>query len=67
MKLNCLSCGHCLDLHDDYDDYEGMVKCFVCGALLMLRTEGGNIKRVTFATFAPQEEESDSRMQSTSS
>ena len=43
MKLNCLSCGHSLDLHDDYDDYEGMVKCFVCGALLMLRTESGNI------------------------
>jgi len=67
MKLNCLSCGHCLDLHDDYDDYEGMVKCYVCGTLLMLRTECGNIKRVTFATLAPQEEESDSRLHSMSS
>jgi hypothetical protein len=44
-----------------------MVKCFVCGTLLMLRTESGNIKRVTFATIAPQEEESDSQMHSMSS
>ena len=57
MILNCLSCGHSLDLHGDYDDYEGMVKCFVCGALLMLRTEDGHIKRVTFATRAPQDDE----------
>ena len=25
-------CGHSVDLHRDYDDYEGQVKCFVCGA-----------------------------------
>jgi ribosomal protein S27E len=67
MKLNCLSCGHILDLHGDYDDYEGMVKCYVCGTLLMLRTERGNIKRVTFATRAPEEEDADSRMHSMSS
>ena len=32
MKLNCLSCGHSLDLHDDYDDYEGP------GQMLCLRS-----------------------------
>ena len=47
MKLNCLSCGHSVDLHRDYDDYEGMVKCFVCGALLTILTENGHVKRVT--------------------
>jgi len=55
MKLNCLSCGHSLDLHNDYDDYEGMVKCYVCGVLLLIHTEDGHIKRVTFAERAPQE------------
>jgi len=43
-------------LHRDYDDYEGMVSCYVCGALLMIRTEDGHIKRVTFATRAPQDD-----------
>ena len=38
MKLNCLSCGHTVDLHNDYNDYNGQVKCFVCGALLTVRT-----------------------------
>jgi hypothetical protein len=66
MKLNCLSCGHTLDLHEDYDDYEGLVKCYVCGALLMIRTEEGNIKRATFATRASQEQENDANLQSTS-
>ena len=58
MKLNCVSCGHSLDLHDDYGDYEGLVKCYVCGALLMIRTEDGHIKRATFATVETQDDES---------
>ncbi|MBI3468840.1 MAG: hypothetical protein HY000_38035 [Planctomycetes bacterium] len=45
MKLNCLSCGHHVDLRDAYDDYEGPVRCFVCGALLRIRTVNGQIKR----------------------
>jgi hypothetical protein len=64
MKLNCISCGHCLDLHNDYDDYEGQVKCFVCTALLTIRTENGHVKRVTLTTHAAQEH--DARLQSTS-
>jgi hypothetical protein len=55
MKLNCLSCGHSVDLHRDYDDYEGLVKCYVCGALLMICTEDGHVKRATFATRTPQD------------
>ena len=67
MKLNCLSCGHSLDLHSDYDDYEGMVKCYVCGVLLMIRTEDGHMKRATFALCAPKEEENDAALHSVSS
>ena len=64
MKLNCVSCGHSLDLHDDYGDYEGLIKCYVCGTLLMIRTEDGHVKRATFATVEPQED--DSRLHSMS-
>jgi len=65
MKLNCLSCGHSVDLHGNYDDYEGLVKCYVCGALLMIRTEDGYIKRATFAVRTPEED--DARVHSISS
>ncbi len=52
MKLNCLSCGHSVDLHGDYDDYNGQVKCFVCGALLTIRTEDGRIRNVALSPRA---------------
>jgi hypothetical protein len=65
MKLNCLCCGHSVDLHADYDDYEGQVKCFVCGALLTILTEAGHIKRVLLPTRAPHD--NDARLPSMSS
>jgi ribosomal protein S27E len=46
MKLNCLSCGHLLDLREAYDDYEGQVRCYICGALLFIRTCDGQVKSV---------------------
>ena len=49
MKVNCLSCGHALDLRDAYDDYDGQVKCFACGALLAVRTRDGQVKWVELA------------------
>jgi hypothetical protein len=67
MKLNCLSCGHSLDLHRDYDDYEGLVKCFVCGALLTIRTEDGHVKRVTFTQRMTEEQDNDAMLHSMSS
>jgi transcription elongation factor Elf1 len=48
MKVNCLACGHSVDLDDDYGDYTGLVKCFVCSALLEIRTEEGRVKAVHF-------------------
>jgi DNA-directed RNA polymerase subunit N (RpoN/RPB10) len=44
MKLNCISCGHKFDLGDAYEDYEGLVKCYVCGALLAIKTDEGSLK-----------------------
>jgi DNA-directed RNA polymerase subunit N (RpoN/RPB10) len=46
MRVNCLACGHKVDLDDAYDDYEGPVKCFGCRATLEIRTEQGSIKAV---------------------
>jgi len=44
MRINCISCGHMLDIGDSYDDYNGPVKCFVCGVLMEIRTEEGNVR-----------------------
>ena len=46
MKINCLSCGHNVDIGDEYDDYEGQIKCYACGAILEIKTEGGNLRAV---------------------
>jgi hypothetical protein len=48
MKLNCLSCGHKVDLDDAYDDYEGQVKCLACGAILDIKTDQGKIKKIKY-------------------
>ena len=54
MRANCLSCGHKVDLDHAYDDYEGQVKCFVCGALLEIRTQEGELKSVALAGIVPR-------------
>jgi len=54
MKINCLSCGHKIDLGDAYDDYKGLVKCFICNTLLEIRTEEGSLKSVKLLTGEPQ-------------
>ena len=48
MKINCLSCGHKIDVGDSYEDYEGQIKCYACGAILEIKTEQGNIKSAKF-------------------
>jgi len=50
MKINCLSCGHSLELGDAYDDYQGPVRCFICGALLKIATRDGHVKSAGLAT-----------------
>ena len=52
MKINCLSCGHKVDLADAYDDFEGAVKCFACGAILEIKTAEGNVKTVQLVKIA---------------
>ena len=47
MKVNCLNCGHTFDLDDAYDDYEGQVKCWICGAILEIKAEDGSLKTMS--------------------
>jgi DNA-directed RNA polymerase subunit N (RpoN/RPB10) len=54
MKINCLSCGHNVDLDNAYDDYEGAVKCFACGAVLNIKTQEGHLKSVSLVTAVPR-------------
>ncbi len=54
MNVNCLSCGHLLDLRDAYDNYQGPVRCFICGSLLGLHSEDGQVKSVSMSR-RPQE------------
>jgi hypothetical protein len=35
-----------VDLEDDYDDYEGSIRCFACSTTLEIRTEEGKVKTV---------------------
>lgn len=49
MKINCLSCGHKIDLDDVYDDYQGPIKCLACKALLDIKTRQGQIKAINIA------------------
>ena len=46
MKINCLGCGHKVDLDDVYDDYEGTVRCYVCGKMMEIVTKEGRLKSV---------------------
>ena len=52
MKVNCVSCGHNMMLDDAYDDFEGPIKCYVCGALLQVKTCDGKIKAVNLTATA---------------
>ncbi|MCX7047045.1 MAG: hypothetical protein NTX50_16350 [Candidatus Sumerlaeota bacterium] len=52
MKINCLSCGHKVDLDDVYDEYEGQVKCWACSAMLDIKTEGGNLRVVRLSNIS---------------
>jgi DNA-directed RNA polymerase subunit N (RpoN/RPB10) len=56
MKINCLSCGFKVDLGDAYDDYEGQIKCYSCGATLEIKTQEGNVRAVQSVKDLPNAE-----------
>lgn len=54
MKINCISCGHKIDLDDAYDDYEGQIKCYVCGSILEIQTREGGVRSVRLAKWVDE-------------
>ena len=63
MKINCLSCGHTVNLDDTYDNYEGQIRCCACRALLEIKVEQGEIHKVVaiFSTLPSAVEETAGR------
>jgi ribosomal protein S27E len=53
MEINCIGCGFKVDLAGAYDDYVGQIKCFACGAIMEIETQGGNVLAVNAVTAAP--------------
>ncbi len=49
MKINCLSCGHTVELHDAYDDYAGQIKCVACHAIMEIESEDAKLKSAKLA------------------
>jgi hypothetical protein len=50
MKINCLSCGHSMELSDAYEDYSGEVRCWGCRTSLQVTIENGKLKAMQRAT-----------------
>jgi len=60
IKVNCLSCGHPMELSDAYDDYEGEVRCWGCRAVLEVTLHEGKLQRMRLATGEPAPRRNDS-------
>lgn len=48
MRINCILCGHNFDLNDTYDDYEGEVKCWICGGVLDIKIQESKLKSLKY-------------------
>jgi hypothetical protein len=53
IKLNCLACGHSMDLGDAYEDYEGEVRCWGCQAVLDVTLSEGKLRRMRLGAARP--------------
>ncbi len=55
MRINCVSCGHEINLnHDLFDDYEGPVKCFVCSTMMEIIATEGVINSIDLLSILPR-------------
>ncbi len=55
MRINCVSCGHEINLnHDLFDDYEGPVKCFVCSTVMEIIATEGVINSIDLLSILPR-------------
>jgi hypothetical protein len=42
-----------VDLDDVYDDYQGLIRCFACTAMLEIKTEEGQLKSIRWNDGSP--------------
>jgi hypothetical protein len=49
MKIRCISCGHTLSMDDAYDDFAGLLRCYVCDSLMEIKTADGKLQGVNMA------------------
>ena len=55
MKINCISCERELNLdHKVFENYEGPVKYFSCGAMLDIQTSRGVVGSINPLSASPQ-------------
>jgi len=52
MKINCVSCGHRVDLDNAYGNYDGPIRCFVCNSLLEVKITQGDIISVKLGNLS---------------
>ncbi len=58
MKLNCLGCGHSINLSEEYEDYSGNIRCSSCSAILKVKLYSAKLSTIEFLHFAkPSTEE----------
>ncbi len=53
IKLNCLACGHSMDLGDAYEDYEGEVRCWGCRTILEVALHEGKLRSMRNSAGGP--------------
>jgi hypothetical protein len=50
IKLNCLACGHQMELSEAYEDYQGEVRCWVCRTVLEVALREGKLRSIRKST-----------------
>ena len=46
IKVNCLACGHPMELSDAYENYEGEVRCWGCRAMIEVTLHEGSLQKM---------------------
>lgn len=59
IKLSCLACGHSLEIGDAYESYRGVVRCWVCRAVLDVALEQGMVREMRLASSETRRAEGD--------
>jgi len=54
IKVNCLACGHPMELGDAYEDYEGEIRCWGCRGVLEVTLHEGKLQSMRLSTLTPQ-------------